>query len=372
MALKFEKSSIIIELVYKIEYGKNINIFHSYFVQNNKTKCKMIVNNKLSELTDKYQVFKENMNLLKVKLLILKNTKINFSHMFYQCKFLTKFNIISQEENKLDEEYKSLNRQYENLDKDILDDSNNQLNMTFKNAYTNDINTLFTQATNIYYKNNILYENNDKEKMNSIINLSHDFLSVLYSTIKSQNNNNNSIEYNSFNENLFFFNSLKNKRLNINRSLDYILATNLSYMFYGYSSLLSITGLSKIKTDKVINFSHMFEYCSLLKEICDITKWETKNVDNLSRIFSCCSSIVSLLDISNWNTYNVTEMNGIFFNCSSLLSLPNISKWNIDKVIDIKYIFYKCLSLLLLPDISKWDTRNIIYMNAIFSDCLKL
>ena len=300
MALKFEKSSIIIELVYKIKDEKNINIFHSYFVQNNKTKCKMIVNNKLSELTDKYQVFKENMNLLKVKLLILKNTKINFSGMFYDCKFLTKFNIISQEENKLDEEYKSLNRQYENLDKDILDDSNNQLNMTIKNTYTNDIN---------------------------IINLSHDFLSVLYSTIKSQNNN-NSIEYNSFNENLFFFNSLKNKRLDINGSLDYIIATNLSYMFYGCSSLLSITGLSKIKTDKVITFSHMFEYRSLLKKICDITKWETKNVDNLSRIFACCSSIVSLPDISNWNTYNVTEMNGIFFNCSSLLSLPNISKWN--------------------------------------------
>ena len=185
MALKFEKSSIIIELVYKIKDEKNINIFHSYFVQNNKTKCKMIVNNKLSELTDKYQVFKESMNLLKVKLLILKNTKINFSHMFYQCKFLTEFNIISQEENKLDEEYKSLNRQYENLDKDILDDSNNQLNMTIKNTYTNDINTLFTQAINIYYKDNNLYENNDKEKMNSIINLSHDFLSVLYSTNKS-------------------------------------------------------------------------------------------------------------------------------------------------------------------------------------------
>ena len=45
---------------------------------------------------------------------------------------------------------------------------------------------------------------------------------------------------------------------------DYILATDLRNMFYGCSSLLSITGLSKIKTSNAINMEHMFEDCTLI------------------------------------------------------------------------------------------------------------
>ena len=117
--------------------------------------------------------------------------------------------------------------------------------------------------------------------MNYIINLSHDFLSASYSNIELLNSHND-FEYSLSSENSFILNFLGIKRLNISENLDNIIATNLSYMFYGCSSLLSITGLSKINTKNVTNISHMFEDCSLLTKICDIFNWDTENADEVN------------------------------------------------------------------------------------------
>ena len=52
------------------------------------------------------------------------------------------------------------------------------------------------------------------------------------------------------------------------------------------------------------------------------------NITNMSYMFYGCSSLLSLPDISRWNTNNVTDMSYMFYNCSSLSSLSDISKWN--------------------------------------------
>ena len=66
---------------------------------------------------------------------------------------------------------------------------------------------------------------------------------------------------------------------------------------------------------------------------------ENKNITNMSFMFSGCSSLLSLPDISKWNTNNVTNMSGMFSGCSSLLSLPDISKWNTNNVTNMSYMF---------------------------------
>ena len=53
---------------------------------------------------------------------------------------------------------------------------------------------------------------------------------------------------------------------------------------------------------------------------------EKKNITDMSGMFSGCSSLLSLPDISKWNTNNVKDMSRMFSGCSSLLSLPDISK----------------------------------------------
>ena len=83
------------------------------------------------------------------------------------------------------------------------------------------------------------------------------------------------------------------------------------------------------------------------------------NISDLSYMFFGCSSLLSLSDISKWNTSNITNMNSMFENCSSLISLPDISNWNTSNVTNMSYIFNDCSSLIFLPDISKWDISNV-------------
>ena len=47
-------------------------------------------------------------------------------------------------------------------------------------------------------------------------------------------------------------------------------------------------------------------------------------IKNMSFMFCGCLSLLSLPDISKWNTNSVTNMVGIFFGCSSLTELPDI------------------------------------------------
>ena len=43
------------------------------------------------------------------------------------------------------------------------------------------------------------------------------------------------------------------------------------------------------------------------------------NVTNISYVFYNCSSLISLPDISKWNTHNVLNLNNLFHGCSSLI-----------------------------------------------------
>ena len=175
--------------------------------------------------------------------------------------------------------------------------------------------------------------------------------------------------------------------------------TNISYMFSGCSTLLSIDDLSKLNTYKITDMNHMFHACESLlylpdlskwniknvknisymfnecvklENLPDISKWETNKVENMSHIFENCFNLLSLPDISNWSTDNVIDMSFMFHFCSSLKCLPDISKWNIGNVTNINNMFYCCSSLQNLPDISKWNTINIKDMSGLFSQCLSL
>ena len=89
----------IFGLIYAIENETLINIFYYDFYKKNKNNCKMIINNKLYLLSDKYNISDGNQKILKIKLMIIYNTKIDLSYMFYNCKSLKKFYGISKEEN---------------------------------------------------------------------------------------------------------------------------------------------------------------------------------------------------------------------------------------------------------------------------------
>ena len=148
--------------------------------------------------------------------------------------------------------------------------------------------------------------------------------------------------------------------------------TNMNSMFSGCSSLLTIPDISNWDVSNVEDLSCLFHECSSLKSIPDISKWNIKNVKDLSCMFFQCSSLETLPDISNWDTSKVTRFFFMFRDCTSLISLPDISKWNITNATDLSGIFYGCESLKTIPDISGWTTNNVTDMSWMFKECRSL
>ena len=301
----FEKNSSIIKLVYEINDDKIIPIFNHAFVKKNIRNCKMIINNKIHLLTNKYEIHDKNMKLLKIKLLNTK--KIDLSFMFFNCDSLREFKLITDEENKPEEE-KKLNKeedskkQSKKTNTDNFYNSSNQINKAINKVEinTNNKTSIFEQVIQkfyyIYKNNKNRISDNEKKIFDFIINCNDNILLPSYSSINSKNNNDKSEESSSFNENSFSLKFWKIKRLNIKNNSEEkssekgcIIATDLSY--------------------------------------------------------KGCSSLITLPDISNWNTHNLKNMNGAFYKCSSLVSIPDISKWNTDKLENIQCLFSNCKSL---------------------------
>ena len=124
---------------------------------------------------------------------------------------------------------------------------------------------------------------------------------------------------------------------------------NMWEMFNACSSLISLPDISKWNVNNVKNMCCMFCLCYSLTSFPDISKWNTKNVTNMSYMFRGCSSLYSMPDISKWNTKNVTNMSYIFSSCLNLYSLPDLSKWNLDNTNNGSQWVEKCISLLNIP-----------------------
>ena len=65
-----EKDISIINIIYDInkENKENIKIFGEKFIKNNRNKCRMIIDNKEYEISEKYNIKNYNKNKLEIKL----------------------------------------------------------------------------------------------------------------------------------------------------------------------------------------------------------------------------------------------------------------------------------------------------------------
>ena len=147
---------------------------------------------------------------------------------------------------------------------------------------------------------------------------------------------------------------------------------NINSLFENCNTLLSLTDISKLRTNYVKNMNSLFSGCSSLIFLDDISKWITNNVNDMNQLFYKCSKLKTLPDISKWNIENVKIISALFGECSSLESLPNIYNWNTSNIIDMSGLFYKCSKLKTLPDISEWNSKNVIFINSLFEECLSL
>ena len=394
------------------EYSKNIRIFGNEFVENNKDKCKIIINGNEHDLSTHLNINKKQLNndILEIKIRGIKQIR-NLNSMF---------------KGEFEDNVPLLN----------LPDISN-----WNTKYITNLSCMFSDCSSLLTLPDILLWDT-----RNVIDMSYMFYGCsslsnlpdisLWNTKKVINMSG-----------IFYgCSSLSNlPDISIWNTQN---VTNMSYMFYDCSSLSALPDISKWNTQNVTNMSYMFRGCSKLTTFPEILKWNTKKVTNMSYMFKGCSSLSTLPDISisniqnaikmndnfeikkslsldisklntqnggnlndmlgirksfsnllelpkwisqniinktgddslfenlsdikKWNTQNITDMSFMFSDCSSLLSLPDISLWDTKNVTNMNGMFKGCKSLSSLPDISKWNTQNVIDMNSMFYDCSSL
>ena len=87
-----------INIIYDIKQENIIKIFgYEFVVENNRNKCKMIIDNNEYEIAEEYNIenYKNNNNKLKIILKRIDNVT-NLSGMFYECSSLSSLHDISK------------------------------------------------------------------------------------------------------------------------------------------------------------------------------------------------------------------------------------------------------------------------------------
>ena len=88
-----KENTSIIDINYK--YKRNMYIFGSEFVKNNKNKCKMIIDDNEYEIAEQYTNYKYTFKILNIKLKGIDNVT-NMSWMFSECSSLSSLPDISK------------------------------------------------------------------------------------------------------------------------------------------------------------------------------------------------------------------------------------------------------------------------------------
>ena len=381
----------------------NIKIFGHKFVENNKDKCFLVINDTIYELAVKYTLSnidkKKKDKIIKIKLIITKKIT-NMNNMFLNCKTLYAFSDILNYNTSdvTDMSFMFFNCiKLKNASDLSKFDTRNVINMSymffnckyFLNApdlskwNTNKV----INMNNMFYKsqkfNNISSLPKWQKKYNNEIILKYDsnyFINNkrIFGKKFVENNKDKCIILKE--ENLYSLSEFCEEKNTDNKEKKEIeikliqieRITDISYMFSDCDSMEFLPEISNLNTSYITNMSYLFNNCKSLKEIPDISKWDTIKVIDMSYMLSNCSSLKSLPNICNWNTSNTLYTNNMFYKCSSLLKLPDISIWNTGKIIDMNYMFSYCNSLKSLPNISKWNINKVINMRHIFSFCTSL
>ena len=310
-----------IEILYFNKDEKEIRIFGDKFVENNRSKCKIIVDGKMKDLcthlTNK-SVKIENYSF-SIKLVIF-YPFTDLSYMFSECSYLLYLPEI------------------QNL----------------KTNYVTNLSYMFNSCKSLESFPDISIWNTNK--VTSLKSLFNGCSSLLSLPDISKWNTSKVI-----NMDLLFENCTKLKKLPYISNWDTSKVNSMFRMFNECNSLSQIPDISKWDISNVTNLCAMFNKCISLNSLPDISKWNTSNVTIMSGMFMECLSLTEIPDISIWNTSNVSEIFCLFQQCSKLTYIPDISKWNTKKFTDITAIFKGCSKLKSLPDISKWNTSNVIH-----------
>ena len=109
-------------------------------------------------------------------------------------------------------------------------------------------------------------------------------------------------------------------------------ATDLSYMFYGCSSLSHVPFI-RMNTESAEEMRSMFEGCSSLKDFKDISHFKVNSCWTFENMFKDCSQMYEA-DLSTWNTSSSMHrvIEGMFSGCKGFRKLSLGSNFSLDYI----------------------------------------
>ena len=117
---------------------------------------------------------------------------------------------------------------------------------------------------------------------------------------------------------------------------------NSAEMFYWFTALTDISGLSEVDTSKVTNMSYMFATAGdNFSNISALSDWDTSGVTDMSSMFEG-TDLTNIDALSDWDVSNVIDMSLMFEGCSDLADIDGASNWDTSSVTNIDSIFYNC------------------------------
>ena len=212
------------------------------------------------------------------------------------------------------------------------------------NIYNLNLNNKFIA---IYY-----IKNNDINKKIRIINSFEQFKREHSSSINNQDKKLLENEL-SFKKNIQI--TINNKKIDFTYfyifnkegkyTIEYSFLDNLSRTHFMFADCEYLTNIDLLKFNNVKNMSYMFYGCSSLIEL-NFSKKQTLNIEDMSYMFYGCQSLKEL-NLSNMHIENIDNMSYMFYGCQSLkfLDLPYLVKDDNNKIVNMNYMFYDCNSL---------------------------
>ena len=135
--------------------------------------------------------------------------------------------------------------------------------------------------------------------------------------------------------------------------------TNMSYMFYSCTDLITIPQLD---TSKVTNMNSMFAYCY---KLTTVPLLDTSNVTDMSYMFQNCSN--NLTTIPQLDTSKVTNMESMFNYCKALTTIPQLDTSNVTSMWGI---FNSCSNLEVIHMVNINASLDIHYSNNFTREAL--
>ena len=282
-----------INIIYYInKQYSSIKLFDEIFIKNNKDKLFLLINNKVFNLCEDYQI---NENIKEEKLtikLIEKEFLTDLSYMFQNCELL--FSIPNFSEFNMNKINNMSHMFFNCINLESLD--------TISNMSSWDISKV-NDTSYMFYNCKSLITLPDMSKWNTknIKNMSY-----MFSNCESLTNIPDISKW----------------------DMSYV--NDISYIFCHCKSIKNLPDISKWNISNVENMSYAFFNCKLLNSFPDLSKWDLSNVKYLNCIFGNCESLSNLPDITHWNVKNVIEMNNIFYNIRNEINLIyNINQSNV-------------------------------------------